>query len=175
MMRYPNQYALRDEAKEIRVGDLVWWNEGVCIGFVVAVMEGRDEYESWGLNEPCIALTNLHPFEANEATHKQHIGFVTNGGTIVCPLNDLENEGIGLLTEHERAELDWAIAEAKARAAVAHRDLPLCVSAVMDMERHAEDWIFHFVDGECRILETVVFPFRPNTRNRIIQAGTPPP
>ncbi len=81
-------------------------------------------------------------------------------------LGDLEDEGIGLLSEHERSELDWAIAEARSGAAIAHRDLPFCVSAVMDMERHEEDWHFHFVDQECQVMDAVVFPFRPNTRTK---------
>ncbi|MEC5127053.1 hypothetical protein VSU19_09850 [Verrucomicrobiales bacterium BCK34] len=163
-MKYPKPYVLGKEPDDVRVGDLIWWNEGVCIGFVEEVMEERADYESWGLDEPSIALTNLHPFEANKAKHQQHIGCVTSGGTVVHALNELEDEGIGLLSDHERSELNWAIAKARSKVAAAHRDLPYCVTAEMDMNRREEDWYFHFVDTECQIIETVVFPFRPNTR-----------
>jgi hypothetical protein len=170
-MKYPKEYSLGDEPQEVRVGDLIWWNEGVCVGFVEEVMEERSDYESWGLDEPSIALTNLHPFAANESKHKQHIGFVTSGGTFVIALEDLEDEGIGLLSDHERSELDWAITEARSKVAPGHREMPICISAVMDMDRREEDWHFHFVDTECKIIETVVFPFRPNTRTQGEQAA----
>lgn len=165
-MRYPKRYALGDESEEVRVGDLVWWNEGVCVGFVEEVMEDRSDYESRGLAEPGIALTNLHPFVANEAKHKQHIGFVVNGGTVVHVMSDLEDEGIGLLSGHERSELEWAINEARTKVAPSYRDLPFCVSAVVDVERREEDWHFHFVDRDCQVIESVVLPFRPNTRTK---------
>ncbi len=152
------------------MGDLVWWNEGVCVGFIEEVIEAPEDYERWGLDQPSIALTNLHPFHANEQKHKQHIGFVTSGGTVVNSEDQLEDEGIGLLSPHERAELEWAISEAKQRVAPEHRDAPYCVSAVVDMDRRGEDWHFHFVDHECQVLATVILPFRPNTRTKGEQA-----
>ena len=165
-MKYPREYSLGAEPEEIRVGDLIWWNEGVCVGFIEEVMEAREDYERWGLDEPSIALTNLHPFNANEQKHKQCIGFVASGGTVVNSEDQLEDEGIGLLSPHERSELEWAISEAKRRVAPEHHGAPYCVSAVMDMDRREEDWHFHFVDHECQIVETIVFPLRPNTRTK---------
>jgi hypothetical protein len=156
-MRYP-------EGKTIQVGDLVWWNEGVCVGFVEEIMETQVEFESWGLSEPSLAFTNLHPFEANQTKHKQHIGNVITGGTVVNSESQIEDEGIGLLTEHERAELEWAIHHAKSIVAEEVSTLPFCVAARMDMDRTEEDWHFHFVDKECKVVATAVFPFRPNTR-----------
>jgi len=175
-MKYPEQYSLGAEPEEIRVGDLVWWNEGVCVGYIEEVMEEREEYERNGLSEPSVTFTNLHPFEANERKHKQHIGFVTSGGSVTTPAHLLEDEGVGLLSDHERAELRWAISEANARAAPEHRDLPYFVSAVMDMDRLEEDWHFCFVDRKRSVLEAVVFPFRPNTRTeREPERRTPDP
>jgi len=163
-MKYPKEYSLGAEPQEIRVGDLVWWNEGVCVGFIEKVIESRKDYESWGLEEPSVALTNLHPFDANERKHKQHIGFVSSGGTVLNSEDQLKDEGVGLLSSHERSELEWAITEAKRRVAPEHHDTPYCVSAVMDMDRLEEDWHFHFVDHECQVVDTVVFALRPNTR-----------
>lgn len=167
-MKYPVKYSNGKEPKVICVGDLVWWNEGVCVGFVEEVMEARPDYERWGLDQPSIAFTNLHPFERNEDKHKQHIGFVTTGATVVHPLDSqhLEDEGIGLLTPHEQSELVWAIREARSRVDPAYSSKPYCVSALKDMERGEEDWHFHFVDLECQIVQSVVFPFRPNTRTK---------
>jgi hypothetical protein len=163
-MKYPKKYALGAEPEEIRAGDLIWWNEGVCVGFIQEVMEAREDYERWGLDKPSIALTNLHPFEANEQKHKEHIGFVTSGGTVVSSEDQLEDEGIGLLSPSERSELEWAIAEAKRRVAQEYHDVWYCVSAIMDVDRREEDWHFRFVNHECRVLDTVIIPFRPDTR-----------
>ncbi len=163
-MNYPKQPGLGSAPEKIRVGDLVWWNGGVCVGFVEEVMEAREDYERWGLTGPSIALTNLHPFEANERKHKQRIGFPTNGGSVVYSADLLEDEGVGLLSCRERSELEWAIGEAKARAAPEHRERPFCVLAMMGKGTTGEDWHFHFVGPQCGILESVVFPVRPNTR-----------
>lgn len=54
-MKYPKQYSLGADPEEIRAGDLVWWNEGVCVGFVEQVIETSDDFERWGLDEPSIA------------------------------------------------------------------------------------------------------------------------
>ena len=75
------------------------------------------------------------------------------------------NEGVGLLTAHERAELKWALSHAQSVVSKDARDRPFGVSVLMDMNRMEEDWHFHFVDGECGVIEAVVFPFRPNTRS----------
>ena len=165
-MKYPKKYSNGQEPKTICKGDLVWWNEGVCVGFVEEVLESKEEYELWGLDEPSIAFTNLHPFEMNDVKHQQHIGFVTSGGTVVHPLDrqHLEDEGIGLLSDHELSEFNWATQEAKSRVDPEYRDFPCCVSAHKDMGRGEEDWYFCFVGRECEVLQTVIFPFRPNTR-----------
>lgn len=118
-----------------------------------------------GLEEPRIAVTNLHPLQANEAKPKQNIGSVTNGGTVVYSADDLEDERVGLLSDHERSEIDWAISEARSTVVPEYSNLPFSVSAMKDRVRSQEDWYIHFVDNECRIKDAVVFPFRPNTRS----------
>ena len=175
-MKYPVQYSNGQEPKQIRVGDLVWWNEGVCVGFVQELMEEPSDYERWGLDGPSIAFTNLHPFEANDDKRKQHVDDEITGATVVHPLNNqhLEDEGIGLLTPHEQSELIWAIGEAKSRVDSAYSNNPFCVSALKDMERGEEDRHFHFVDLESQIAQTTVFPFRPNTRTKEGEQGLTP-
>jgi hypothetical protein len=172
-MKYAEQYSNGQPPKTICEGDLIWWNEGVCVGFVEEVMEDPSDYERWGLDQPSIAFTNLHPFKANAEKHKQHIGFVTTGATVVHPFDrqHLEDEGVGPLTPHERSELAWAISEAKSRVDSTYHNCPYCVSALKDMEHGEEAWHFHFVDLECQIVQTVVFPFRPNTRTKEGEQG----
>lgn len=96
-------------------------------------MEDPEDYERSGLNVPRIALTNFHPFDANRKKHKQHIGLVTGGATVVYSEDQLEGEKIGLLSPHERSELEWATSAAKRQVAAEHRDAPYCVSPILDM------------------------------------------
>jgi len=156
-MRYPKIYSPDPEPEEIRGGDLVWWNEGVCVGFVENLIEDEGDRSDYGLDQPGIAFTNLHPFEANQ---------FTNGGSTVYPEGMLEDEGVGLLSQHERSELNWAIATAREAVAPEHRDLPFCVTAVMNLDCKEEEWVFHFVDRDCKTIASVAFPFRPKTRNK---------
>ena len=164
-MKYPKAYSPDGQTQEVCIGDLIWWNEGVCVGFVEAILEEPADYKSWGLDTPSIAFTNLHPFESNKDKHRQHIGGITSGATVAYPISEMADEGVGLLSENELIELDWAIGEAKAAISDKHRHLPFCVSATINTERNTEDWQFHFVDREGQIIESVSFPFRPNTRS----------
>ena len=138
-MRYPRENAIGTEPDVIRIGDLVWWNEGVCVGFIADLWEKEQGNKRWGMDGPGIALTNLHPFAPNEQGHKKHIGFTANGGTVMYPANTLADEGVELLSPHERAELAWAISTAKSNVSRELRHLPFCVSAVMNADRHEED------------------------------------
>ena len=170
-MRYP-------EGQLIHVGDLVWWNEGVCVGYVESLMLRPEEYGSWGLDEPSIAFTNLHPFEANENKHPQNIGSLIGGATVVDSIANLEDEGVGLLSDHEKSELEWATQEAVSRASDEVRELPYCVCACVDSETGEENWHFHFVDREAKIHDSIVFPFREGTRTdngEQVGAGNPLP
>lgn len=81
-MKYP-------EGQNIKIGDLVWWDEGVCVGHIQVIAESKEDYESWGLSEPHIFVDNDHPFDSSIG-----IGIAHNHG---C----LENEGIGLLGKNE--------------------------------------------------------------------------
>lgn len=154
-MKYPRQYSLGSEPEEIRLGDLVWWNEGTCVGHVRWIWESeRDGDYLWADTEGApIFLSNKHPYLVG-----------TDPEGVIHDESCLEDEGIGPLSEHERGELEWAMSEAKGRVAPEHRDAPFCVSALMDMDRGEEVWHFDFIDEEGRNLETVIIPFRPNTR-----------
>ncbi len=145
-MKYPKQCSLGAEPEEIRVGDLVWWNEGTRVGHVRWVWEsGRDGDYSWADTAgPPIFLSNEHPYR-----------FATEPEGVIHDESCLEDEGIGPLSDHERGELEWAMSEAKGRVAPEHRNRPFRASAFMDMDCGEEDWHFDFIDEEGRILETI--------------------
>jgi hypothetical protein len=168
-MKYPDQYATTAKSESIRVGDLVWWNEGVYVGYIVEVLEQNEQYEVWGLDEPGVVLTNLHPFEANKRKRQRCPGFIATGGTVVYPAKSLEDEGVGLLSSHERAEMDWAVATAQSKLARGLSHLDFCVSAVMNAGSDGEDWRIDFVDEDRQVIETFVVPFRPDTREKEVK------
>ncbi len=80
-MHYP-------DGREIELGDLVWWNEGSCVGRIAAIFESADELSHWGLDEYGI-------FICNDVTE--------NWGScdIFYPRIAFESEGIAKLTPPE--------------------------------------------------------------------------
>lgn len=92
-MKYP-------DGNVICVGDLIWWNEGSCIGFIQSVAESKEEYESWGLDCPHLFLSMIHPFDPSEKSGIAH--------DEAC----LADEAIGLLTKAEAHDLSRATTEA---------------------------------------------------------------
>lgn len=86
-MKYP-------DGTTIRVGDLIWWNEGECVGYIQVIAESENEYRRWGLDTPHIFLSNNHPFDPTML-----IG-------VAYPESSMADDGIGLLTEQERSELE---------------------------------------------------------------------
>ena len=122
------------DGSTIRVGDLIWWDEGLCIGYVQAIVESKEEYKSWGLDAPHIFLSNTHPFDSK----------ITSG---VCYNRaSFDDEGIGLLNPEERKEFDQAILRAK-KSVVADYS----TYAVTTEIQHSQQigWIFTFFkDGK---------------------------
>ena len=146
------------------MGQHVWWNEGVCIGYVEHVIGTPEQMRSWGLTEPGIAVSNLHPFEAISAKHPQHLGGISHGDTVVYALSDLADEGVGLLSATEEAEFTWAAAHARSLLQPEHRQSAFCVTAVMDTASWIEYWHFDFLDSAESGHQHISFLFRPNTR-----------
>ena len=156
-MRYPNGHS-------INVGDHVWWNEGVCIGYIEHVIETDEQIDSWGLSEPSIGVSNLHPFEIISQKHPQKIGDVSLGGTVVYASSDLADEGVGPLSASEEMEFTWAVSQAICLIPESDRSGPFCVTAQFDAISTMEHWHFHFLDHSGSTLHHVMLPFRPGTR-----------
>ena len=88
-MKYP-------DGSPINVGDLVWWNEGSCVGYVQVIAESEAEYVGWGLDSPHVFLSNIHPFSPGS-----NIG-------VAYPEACLKDEGVAPLIGEDRIRLDRA-------------------------------------------------------------------
>ena len=127
-MKYP-------DGSTIQVGDLIWWDEGNCVGFVQVIAESKVDYENWGLNAPHIFISNTHPFDAALLTGVAH--------DLAC----LKDEGIGLLTADERIQL--AQATEQARGLVAGNVDFSTYSVTTDVQHcHLVGWFFTFYKYE---------------------------
>lgn len=85
----------------VRAGDLIWWNEGSCVGYVQSVADSREEFEAWGLDRPHLFLSNIHPFDS------------TQQSGIAYDEDCLADEGIGFLSAMELTDLKNAITKAQ--------------------------------------------------------------
>ena len=132
------------DGSRIRVGDLIWWDEGLCVGYVQAIAESKEEYESWGLAAPHIYVSNTHPFDP--AT-RDEVGY---------PMSALEDDGVGLLSPEERGEFEEATAEAHSLAV---SDLDGLIYSVTTEVQKCElvDWIFTFIKDR-RVVEVIRIP-----------------
>ena len=139
-MKYP------DDAS-IRVGDLIWWNEGNCVGYVQQVAESKEAYVSWGLDAPCIFVSNTHPFDP-----QMHTGVCYDESV-------LEDEGIGLLTFEERVQLERATFQAHERVAA---DLEYSTYSVFTdvLDGKLVGWVFAFSKDDGTELTRITVPAR---------------
>ncbi len=91
------------DGKTIKTGDIIWWNEGTCVGRVATIVEPADTAEkmaAWGLDESGIFISPRIRLPLVDGVYQPH--------------SDFEDEGIGLMSENELAELYEAIEIAKA-------------------------------------------------------------
>ena len=123
-MLYPN-------GQEICKGDLVWWDEGISIGYVEAIVE--DDSES---NEPAHVLICRHPFRENY-----------DSGERIYE-SEFVDEGFGLLSDEEAN--DFRRAE---KVAIAQTTTPYV--SRYDVTAHWREhnvvaWLFYF-DGPTKL------------------------
>jgi hypothetical protein len=84
-MHYPS-------GKTVAIGDPVWWNEGVNVGRVSAILESNEQYEPWGLEEPGVFV--CFDFSGKTMTEDAF-----------TPEKDLEGEGLDVMNEEEEREI----------------------------------------------------------------------
>jgi hypothetical protein len=132
------------DGSTVGVGDLVWWNEGDCVGYVQVVAESKNDYESWGLTVPSIFLSNRHPFDRS-------LGGVAYAQAL------FEEEGIGPLSTEDLNRLERATSEARRIATV---DFDTSTYAVTTEVKNCQQvgWIFTlFRDGrEAQVVKVAV-------------------
>ena len=85
-MKYPDGSAMKQ-------GDLIWWNEGGCVGHVQKIIETPEEWAEWGWQGPAAYFGNLHPYDPNIIG----VGY---------PAGCFEDEGIAKLSEFEHSALE---------------------------------------------------------------------
>ena len=145
-MKYP-------EGQIVRVGDLIWWNEGVCLGHVQEIIESQSDIKSWGFSQPHIMVDNNHPLDS------------TLDGVVAYGLSDFEDEGIGLLTEEELLMLEAAVNSAKK---VSKTDLTSHNYSISTecINHKMVSWIFTIMNGN-KIIEEIRVPWnQPNETNK---------
>ena len=138
-MKYP-------DGQTICVGDLVWWNEGSCVGYVQAIAETQEEFESWGLEEPHIFVDNTHPFDPTIGSGAAH--------DEAC----LENEAIGLLNPTEIEIFEAAMKEAAQKTVADLNSHQFSVTTECVNGRRVA-WCFDVKSGDL-VVEKVRVPWR---------------
>ena len=137
-MNYPN-------GEEIKVGDLIWWNEGEATGYVQSIIGYEPEFREWGLDEPHLFLANIHPFDS---TSVAGIGY---------PQSHLGDDGIRPLSTDEKQRLEVATREASRSTGIDFAAVPHAV-VVECADDAGRGWIFSIIQGEEQV-ETVRVPF----------------
>jgi hypothetical protein len=93
------------DGSSVRAGDLIWWAEGHCVGFVQVVIETEADLLEWGLAQPHLSIGG-HPYRPGKH------GFVT------CTASKLADEGIARLIYDDRLSLSRGIKQALDQAKV---------------------------------------------------------
>ncbi len=153
-MRYPG-------GQLIQKGDLVWWNEGTSVGFIHDLIESRENFSWWGLeySSPQLMFACWHPYQRGDVN-----------GYLCQAAEHSKDDGVGLLTKHEREELEWATAKARAEVAPELREYRFSVDAHLNTGTGKEEWHIEFVDNSSpdncmKSVASVIIPFRANTRS----------
>ena len=127
---------------KIKISDLIWWNEGICVGFVQEIIKTKQDLETWGLITPSLAVSNLHPFNLN------------NPLTIVDE-SDIAGEGIGLLTKNEIQIFEKILTQAKSKVSKETKKLHFFVTVKYDPQQDLQKWLILFVNDDYETVESI--------------------
>ena len=135
-MKYPN-------GSRIRIGDLIWYNGGSCIGYVQEIAETEDQFVSWGLHSPHIFVSNEQPFDPSV-----RIGVAYSEVYIA-------EDGIGPLTAVELSQFSMAATRA---LGVVPSDVDYSTySMISNIENcQSQELIFIFSKGGTELFRTSV-------------------
>jgi len=91
-MNYPDN-------RRVCIGDLIWWNEGTCLGYVSEIIGDLNEVKHRGLDDMGIFISNDYTKREME-------------GSMYVELSDFEDEGISKCEIDEHRYLDEVISKA---------------------------------------------------------------
>ncbi len=114
----------------MKEGDLIWWNEGGCVGHVQKIIEAPEEWVDWGWKGPAAYFGNLHPYDPTTVG----VGY---------PLECFEDEGITKLSDSGRSAFADALEVALSFAPAEAKGCPYSVGTRGENNRIVE-WIFQF-------------------------------
>ena len=136
-MKYPN-------GQPVQIGDLVWWNEGSCIGFVQSMVESEEDCQTMGLKGPHLFISSRHPFDSN-----------TMG--VAYPIACFEDEGIAPLALEELDQFEKAKDFA---ASIARNDLMALEYSVNTecVDGQMAAWTFKVHQNDA-VIETIRVPW----------------
>lgn len=138
-MKYP-------DGKAIQVGDLIWWNEGVCLGFVQWIWDVTTDGDySWANTDgPPLFIFNRHPY--NE----------TNGPAgVIHDEPCLADEGVGLLSDDDQEEFQLATELAKRRSKLEFEGRIYAVQTRAEACQRVQ-WVFSIFEDETCIEMIVI-------------------
>lgn len=115
----------------MRIGDLVWWDEGHCVGYIQVIAQTNDDCQNLGLRSPHIMISNSHPFDPSVCIGVAH--------EVTC----LDDQGIRPFTAREQQELERAATEAKIKLKTPPTDLTYTVTTEVQ-DRRQTGWVFTF-------------------------------
>lgn len=145
------------DGSTIQVGDLIWWNEGCCTGYVQEIAESKEEYESWGLNAPHIFVSGTHPFDA---ASRNGIGYpeTSFAAEAISRFTPEERIELGLATveAHRLMELGLASVRAHSLAGIDSEHLIYTVDADVENCKRV-GWVFTFIKGR-KVAEVMKVP-----------------
>jgi hypothetical protein len=86
---------------ELNIGDVVWFNEGSEVGYILAVIKSPTEMNKFGQNEPCLLISNHHPFKPfNDFINHDNVD------ATLWPFSSIDDEGIEPLNKLDQTELN---------------------------------------------------------------------
>ncbi|MEY4483270.1 MAG: hypothetical protein RL693_722 [Verrucomicrobiota bacterium] len=125
----------------MHVGDLIWWNEGACVGHVQEIVDSQSECESWGFNEPHAGFANHHPYDPSIQA------------AVFYPEGVLEDEGVALLTVDDIRTLREALTQAVSLSASNFTGHPYRITTETK-DCVMRNWVFTFFDGD-KVVDTI--------------------
>ena len=171
-----------------RVGYCLTLAHGAHSGIVTGILATPNEYQSWGLDEPCLILyttfaggTVLHPASLLDEDQWDEISFETRGSDLMTPTELVEHPEGGRFQEVFRSSKVVVSPSGNKRSAITHIYFSLDSGEVSRFHKVASDEVWNLYRGEGLFLylwdgistsvETVVLSGEGNSFCHVVPAG----